>query len=237
MVVRRARDKVVGYSRKKITVLVLQRRGEGATIHGQTQTHRDTHTYACTHTQHCEYKRRREETGGRGRSFSELGWPPPMQLANSRTRRVNCTTTYVPRRRRNAATMMPSSHEITRDMSRHDIPLTGDPAGTRARGPASIVYAHGGKNHLILDDRSAQERGSRHSFTCAAASIALSPRLYRPRCRFSPAIRIDLLFLVNLDRLRIDDSPKEPALLHLDRSILSFFFLLREPIRLHSNGG
>lgn len=172
----------------------------------------------------------------RGRSFSELGWPPPMQLANSRTRRVNCTTTYVPRRRRNAATMMPSSHEITRDMSRHDIPLAGDPAGPRKRARSHRVRPRRKELPYTGWSPCAQEHGSRHSFTCVASTALSSPYIvYRSRCRSSPAIRIDLLFLVNLDRLRIDDSPKESIALHLDRSILSFFYF--GPIRLHSTGG
>lgn len=77
------------------------------------------------------------------------------------------------------------------------------------------MYAHGGKNHLILDDRPAQEPRIASFIHLRSASVALSPTS-------SPAIRVDLLFLVNLDRLRIDDSPKEPALLHLD--LVSMFF-------------
>lgn len=97
-----------------------QQRRERATIHTRAHVHIRVHV-----------PRIQVEEEGRGRSFSELGWPPPVQLANSRTRRVNCTTTYISRRRRNAATMMPSSHEITRDMPRHDIPLAGSPACPR----------------------------------------------------------------------------------------------------------
>ncbi|EFN60396.1 hypothetical protein EAG_02108 [Camponotus floridanus] len=66
----------------------------------------------------------------------------------------------------------------------------------------------------------APEHGSRHSFTCAASTTLSSSSTDLAASCSSSAIRIDLLFLVNLDRLRIDDSPKEPTVLHLDRSSL-----------------
>lgn len=113
----------------------------------------------------------------RGRSFSELGWPPPVQPANSRTRRVNCTTTYVPRRRRNAAAaaattitmtmmmMIPSSHEITRDTSLHDIPLAEVCAQSLSCALAGGGRG-GGRTTLYWINPCARECESCHSFTC-----------------------------------------------------------------------
>lgn len=173
-------------------------------------------THSCAHVHIHVRDTRTANTSGRGRrgrSFSELGWPPSVQLANSRTQRVNCTTTYIPRRRRNAATMMPS-HEITRDMPRHDIPLAGNPACPceRARGKREPPYTgwslRESADHVI------------HSPVHASTADRT--------CRRSAAqTRADLLFLVNPDRSRTDGSPsriaEESPVSRLNRSSLSFF--------------
>jgi len=70
-----------------------------------------------------------------------------------------------------------------------------------------------------------RERGSRHSFTCAASTV---DRLYRICRRSAANSPTDLLFPVNPGRLRIDDSPNwiaEEPVSRLNHSSISFFHL------------
>lgn len=164
-----------------------------------------------------------------------------MQPANSRTRRVNCTTTYVPRRRRNAATMMPSSssHEIKHDMPRHDIPPPPPPPPsppflTRSSPllpvARSLSYIRERRRNTLYraDDPCWRARITSFIHLCrrwslpnrpltvhrAAAAAAAASLIYCIPCKFR-----------SLANLPSDQIAEEPScrIASRSRSILSFF--------------